>query len=66
VLSQAIARAQSAKQPIALLVRRGDRYDTLQVPYYGGLRYPWLEPAAPKRSAGLDQLLAPRGQRPAR
>jgi predicted metalloprotease with PDZ domain len=65
-LSQAIARAQSAKQPIALLVRRGDRYDTLQVPYYGGLRWPWLEPADAKRSAGLDQLLAPRGKRPAR
>jgi predicted metalloprotease with PDZ domain len=58
VMSQAIARAQTARQPIAILVRRDDRYETVQVPYYGGLRWPWLEPAG--RRTGLDSLLAPR------
>jgi predicted metalloprotease with PDZ domain len=59
VISQAITRAQSAKRPIEILVRRGERYETVPVPYYGGLRWPWIEPAG-RGATGLDQLLAPR------
>jgi predicted metalloprotease with PDZ domain len=61
VMTQAIARAQFAKKPIEILVRRGDQYETVPIPYFGGLRWPWLEPAGGGRKAtGLDQLLAPR------
>ncbi len=49
-----------------LLIRRGDRYETVAVPYYGGLRWPWLEPAGGRGSKGLDRLLEPRGGRYAR
>ncbi|MCX7863563.1 MAG: peptidase M61 [Novosphingobium sp.] len=63
VLSMAIARAQATKQPIQLLTRRGDLFETVAVPYFGGLRWPWLEPADSRRGAGLDQLLAPRSRR---
>jgi len=59
-LSQAITQARDEKKPIELLVRRADRYQTIPVPYYGGLRWPWLEPASRGGKAGLDQLLAPR------
>lgn len=65
VMNQAIVRAQSSRKPIEILVRRGDRYETVPVPYYDGLRWPWLEPAA-KGTAGLDRLLAPRGEAGAR
>lgn len=65
-MNQAIARAQSSRRAIALLVRRGDRYDTVQLPYFDGPRWPWLEPVEARRPSGLDQLLAPRSQRTAR
>ena len=45
--------------PIQLLVKRGDRYDTVAVDYHKGLRYPWLEPVS-SGEQGLDRLLAPR------
>jgi hypothetical protein len=32
------------------------------VPYYGGLRFPWLEPVAAGEQ-GFDRLLAPRATR---
>lgn len=60
VMSQAIKRAQVARKPIRLLVRRSDRFETVSVPYYGGLRWPWLERAGGRKSTGLDELLAPR------
>ena len=60
-LKAAISRAKDGKKPIELLVRRGDRYLTIPVPYSGGLRWPWLERDTPGRtSAPLDRLLAPR------
>jgi len=62
VISQAIARAKTSKKPIEILVRRGDIYETLPIAYYGGLRWPWLEPAEGRAAAGLDLLLAPRGK----
>jgi predicted metalloprotease with PDZ domain len=47
-------------RPIALLVKRDGRFDTVTIAYHGGLRYPWLErDAAAKGPAGLDRLLAP-------
>lgn len=66
VMTQAISRAKAARKPIEILVRRGDRYETVPVAYYGGLRWPWLEPAGGRNAAGLDKLLAPRGKRAAR
>ena len=47
--------------PIALLVKRGDRYLTVPVAWHGGLRWPWLERTG-EREAGLDRLLAPRAR----
>jgi len=58
-LKQAITAAKGGREPIALLVKRGDRYLTVPVDYHGGLRWPWLEPAAAGEQ-GLDRLLAPR------
>jgi predicted metalloprotease with PDZ domain len=58
-LKKAITDAKSSSRPIELLVRRGDRFLTVQVPYNGGLRWPWLEPAG-QGAQPLDRLLAPR------
>ncbi|HEY3777548.1 MAG TPA: PDZ domain-containing protein [Rhizomicrobium sp.] len=58
-LKDAITAAKTSHAPIKLLVKRGDRYDTVSVNWQGGLRYPHLE-----RVAGapplLDALLAAR------
>ncbi|MFM9935819.1 MAG: M61 family metallopeptidase [Novosphingobium sp.] len=52
---------KGAGRPIELLVKRDDQYRTVQVSYHDGLRWPWLERAAPgKTPTGLDRLLAPR------
>ena len=59
VIKDAVTAAKTSKEPIQLLIKRGDRFMTVPVDYHGGLRYPWIEPA----SAGeqpLDRLLAPR------
>jgi predicted metalloprotease with PDZ domain len=58
-LKKAITDARGGNRPIELLVRRGDRFQTVQLAYTGGLRWPWLEPAG-KGVQGLDRLLAPR------
>jgi predicted metalloprotease with PDZ domain len=55
----AITAAKDGKDPIELLVKRGDRYLTVPIAYHGGLRYPWLEPAG-EGEQPLDRLLAPR------
>ncbi|MDE2405618.1 MAG: M61 family metallopeptidase [Sphingomonadales bacterium] len=60
-IKAAITAAKVAKEPISLIVQRGDKVMTLAIDYHEGLRYPWLERAAPgKAPAGLDLLLAPR------
>jgi len=47
--------------PVELLVQRGDRFQTVKIPYRGGLRYPWLERAATGTApTGLDLLLEPK------
>jgi predicted metalloprotease with PDZ domain len=60
-IKAAITAAKATQVPIALLVRRDNRYDTISLAWFGGLRYPWLErDAAAKGPVGLDRLLAPR------
>ncbi|HKX77699.1 MAG TPA: peptidase M61 [Novosphingobium sp.] len=58
-LKQAIAQAAGTRKPLQLLVRREDRFETVDVPYYDGLRWAWLERTG-SGGAGLDRLLAPR------
>jgi predicted metalloprotease with PDZ domain len=57
-LKEAITAAK-AGSPISLIVKDGDHYRTLAIPYRGGLRYPTLEriAGAPDR---LSQIYAPR------
>ena len=43
LLLDAIRTAKSTNQPIELLVKTFDRYRTVQIPYFEGLRYPYLE-----------------------
>ncbi len=59
VIKQAISGATVSKEPIELLVKRGDRYLTVPIAYHDGLRYPWIEPVSDGEQA-LDRLLAPR------
>ena len=58
-LGQRVDSAQGTRMPIELLVRRGEQFRTVKIPYFGGHRYPRLE-----RTSGaptwLDQLLQPR------
>jgi predicted metalloprotease with PDZ domain len=58
-LKGAIRAAKGGKTPIKLLLKRGDFYRTVDLPYYQGLRYPVLEKIGTGPS-GLDALLAPR------
>ncbi|MCJ2188048.1 M61 family metallopeptidase [Novosphingobium beihaiensis] len=61
LIQNAITAAKTSdKQPVTLLVKRGDRYDTVSIGYHGGLRWPWLESTTPGKTNGLDRLLAPR------
>ncbi len=59
VMTQAITDAKGGSKPIELLVKRGDRFQTVPVTWNGGLRYPWLERTG-KGDGGLDRLLAAR------
>ncbi len=60
-LKKAITANQAAAQPIDLLIQRGDRFQAIRIDYRGGLRWPWLERAAPGTApTGLDRLLTPR------
>jgi predicted metalloprotease with PDZ domain len=54
VLEDAVKAAQADKQPIALMVKEFDRYRTIKLPYYDGLKYPHLE-----RIPGKPDLLTP-------
>jgi predicted metalloprotease with PDZ domain len=42
-LNEAIKKAQKDKKPMELLIKEGDRYRTVALPYYDGLRIPRLE-----------------------
>ena len=60
-IKAAVTAAKGTNKPIELLVKRDDLYRTVQIAYSEGLRWPWLERAAPgKVPTGLDRLLAPR------
>ena len=52
-LKRALVAAQSAKNPIELLVRQGDSFRTVRVDYHDGLRYPHLQ-----RVEGTPDLLS--------
>jgi predicted metalloprotease with PDZ domain len=58
VLRDALVEAERTKQPIELQFRRGEKFKTFSIPYYGGLRIPTLErvDGTPDR---LDEILAP-------
>jgi len=58
VLREAILAAETNKQPLQLQFSSENRYMTLAIPYYDGLRYPSLErvEGTPDR---LDDILAP-------
>jgi predicted metalloprotease with PDZ domain len=58
-IKQAITAAKTSGEPITLTVKRGDRFLNMSIEYDGGLRYPWLEPAA-EGEQGFDRLLAPK------
>ena len=58
VLREAILAAEKSKDPIKLLLKRGDEFVTVSLDYHGGMRYPHLErvESTPDR---LDAILAP-------
>ena len=58
VLREAVLSAEKSKEPIKLLLKRGDEFVTVNIDYHGGLRYPHLErvETIPDR---LDAILAP-------
>ncbi|MEJ2407819.1 MAG: peptidase M61 [Novosphingobium sp.] len=61
LIQNAVTAAKTSDtQPVTLLVKRGDRYDTVSIDYHGGLRWPWLESTTPGKENGLDRLLSPR------
>jgi predicted metalloprotease with PDZ domain len=57
-LREAILAAEKTKEPIKLLLKRGDDFVTVSLDYHGGMRYPHLErvETTPDR---LDAILAP-------
>jgi predicted metalloprotease with PDZ domain len=57
-LRESILSAEKTKEPIKLLLKRGDEFVTLSLDYHGGMRYPHLErvETTPDR---LDAILAP-------
>jgi predicted metalloprotease with PDZ domain len=64
-LKNAITVAKTSGKPIELLVQRGERFQTINLDYRDGLRWPWLERATPGAAPnGLDLLLSPRRPRP--
>jgi predicted metalloprotease with PDZ domain len=63
-IKQEITAAKDSKNPIELIVKRGDRFMTIKLDYHGGLRYPWLERTGDAET-GLDRMLAPLTGEPA-
>lgn len=55
------AAAENGADPVQLLVKRGERFSLIEIPYDGGLRYPWLEPSSAGEQA-FDRLLAARSK----
>ena len=59
LLKDAITDAKGNANPIVLLLKRGDRYETVSVNYHDGLKYPHLE-RLPNTPDLLGALLSPR------
>jgi predicted metalloprotease with PDZ domain len=59
ILKDAIRSAHSAKSPIELIIKTGDRFMVANVDYHDGLRYPHLE-REPSEPARLDDIVAAR------
>jgi predicted metalloprotease with PDZ domain len=57
-IREAVTAAAASKKPIRLLIKQGDLYRTIEIPYYGGLRYPHLVKVG-SGEGSLDRLLAP-------
>ncbi|MFM2302334.1 MAG: hypothetical protein RLZZ84_2070 [Pseudomonadota bacterium] len=58
---KAAITAAKAGGALELLVQRGDKFQTVKLDYTGGLKWPWVERAAPGTApTGLDRLLAPK------
>jgi predicted metalloprotease with PDZ domain len=57
-LREIVLAAEKTKEPIKLLLKRGDEFVTISLDYHGGMRYPHLErvETTPDR---LDEILAP-------
>ncbi|WP_076072870.1 M61 family metallopeptidase [Sphingomonas montana] len=58
-LKAAVKNAQTRRTPIELLVKDGDRFRTVAIPYYDGPKYPRLEKMG-KGTGRLDTLLTAR------
>jgi predicted metalloprotease with PDZ domain len=58
LLREAILSAEKSKEPIKLLLKRGDEFVTVALDYHGGMRYPHLE-RVEGTPARLDAILAP-------
>ncbi|HEY3618795.1 MAG TPA: peptidase M61, partial [Candidatus Sulfotelmatobacter sp.] len=58
ILREVILAAEKTKEPVKLLLKRGDEFVTVSLDYHGGMRYPHLEQVetTPDR---LDAILAP-------
>lgn len=59
VLRRAVTLAKTERAPIELLLKNGDRYRTIALAYFEGLRYPHLERVAGTADR-LAAILAPR------
>ena len=57
-LREAVLAAEKTKEPIKLLLKRGDDFVTISLDYHGGMRYPHLERVEPTPDR-LDAILAP-------
>jgi predicted metalloprotease with PDZ domain len=57
-LRETILAAEQSKEPIKLLLKRGDEFTTVSLDYHGGMRYPHLERIAATADR-LDAILAP-------
>lgn len=58
-LRRAVTAAKGTDRPLVMVIKRGDEFRTLSIPYHDGLRYPRLEriEGTPDR---LDDILTPR------
>ena len=58
-LRRAVTAARGTDRPLVMVVKRGDEFRTLSIPYHDGMRYPRLEriEGTPDR---LDDILSPR------